>query len=115
MGEDMKKLYYSIGEVSRRTGVEAHVLRYWEERIPQLSPKKNKKGGRLFTEEDLNLIFELKELLYNQGYNTNGAKKVLTDRKKEKVHSSPDDVKSRLKADLSEVRSFLTDLLERYG
>lgn len=111
----MKKLYYSIGEVSQRSGVEAHVLRYWEERIPQLSPKKNKKGGRLFTEEDLNLVFDLKDLLHNQGYNTNGAKKVLAQRKRETAHSSSVDEKNRLTTDLSEVRSFLTDLLERYG
>ncbi|MEX0890410.1 MAG: MerR family transcriptional regulator, partial [Balneolaceae bacterium] len=55
----MKKLYYSIGEVSEITSVEPHVLRYWETIFDELSPRKNKAGNRTYKQEDITVILKL--------------------------------------------------------
>lgn len=77
----MKKLYYSIGEVSKITGIEAHVLRYWESVFPELTPLKGKSGNRRYREQDLAVVLELQDLIHNKGYRTTGAQKVLKERK----------------------------------
>ncbi len=59
----MKKLYYSIGEVSEISDVDAHVLRYWESVFDELRPKKNKAGNRTYKEQDIETILKLKELI----------------------------------------------------
>jgi len=73
----MKKLYYSIGEVSDITEVEAHVLRYWETVFNELSPKKNKAGNRVYKENDIETVLKLKELIQEKKYSTEGAQQVL--------------------------------------
>lgn len=103
----MKKLYYSIGEVSELTSVEAHVLRYWESVFKQLSPKKNNAGNRVYKEEDIQLVLKIKELIHDKKYSTKGAKQVLngdnTNKKQTKIPVS-------LKKDLQEIRLFLKNL-----
>jgi DNA-binding transcriptional MerR regulator len=74
---DLPKLYYSIGEVSRMTSLDTHVLRYWETEFRDLSPRKNRGGKRLYRDSDLKIIFKIKELLYEQRYTIEGAKKAL--------------------------------------
>jgi DNA-binding transcriptional MerR regulator len=59
----MKKLYYSIGEISEITSVEPHVLRYWETIFKELSPRKNKAGNRIYREKDITFILQLRELI----------------------------------------------------
>ena len=110
----MKKLYYSIGEVSDLTGVEAHVLRYWETIFDDLSPKKNRSGNRNYSDSDLTLIFTLKELIHEKKYSTAGAKKFLEEKaaRSSSVQTSaalPADVRR----DLEEIRSFLSTLSEK--
>ena len=73
----MKKLYYSIGEVSEITGIEPHVLRYWESVFKDLNPKKNKGGNRVYKEKDIEIIVKLKKLIKEKKYSTKGAKQVL--------------------------------------
>ena len=73
----MKKLYYSIGEVSEITAIEPHVLRYWETIFDDLTPRKNKAGNRTYREEDLTFILRLKELIQKKKYSTAGAKKII--------------------------------------
>jgi DNA-binding transcriptional MerR regulator len=105
----MKKLYYSIGEVSDITDVEAHVLRYWETVFNELNPKKNKAGNRVYKESDIETILKLKELIQEKKYSTEGAQQVLQqddDETKEKVPVS-------VKKDLKEIRLFLNKLLEK--
>ena len=59
--ETIEKQYYSIGEVSKILGVNASLLRFWETEFEQLTPRKNKKGNRIFTKDDLELqTFSLK-------------------------------------------------------
>ena len=55
-GPALRKLYYSIGEVSEIVGVPSHVLRYWESEFPQLRPKKGRAGNRTYQERDIDLI-----------------------------------------------------------
>lgn len=105
----MKKLYYSIGEVSDITEVEAHVLRYWETVFNELSPKKNKAGNRIYKEEDIETILKLKELIQEKKYSTEGAQQVL---EKEGVEDER-EVPVSVKKDLKEIRLFLNKLLEK--
>jgi len=73
-GPAIRKLYYSIGEVSELTGVPAHVLRYWESEFSQLRPKKSRTGNRTYQEKDLDLIQQIRSLLYEQRFTIAGAK-----------------------------------------
>jgi DNA-binding transcriptional MerR regulator len=73
----MKKLYYSISEVSRITDLEQYVLRYWETEFEQLNPAKNSSGNRIYTNKDIKLILLIKKLLKEEKYTIEGAKKIL--------------------------------------
>ena len=72
-----KKLYYKIREVCEIAGVEAHVLRFWETEFPALSPPKSKKGQRIYRPGDIELILEIRKLLYEDCYTIAGARKRL--------------------------------------
>ena len=74
----VKKLYYSIGEVSSITDLEPHVLRYWESAFSKLRPQKNKAGNRTYRIRDIQLIFQIKKLLYEDKFTIEGAKKRLS-------------------------------------
>ena len=73
----MKKLYYSISEVSKITELEQYVLRYWETEFEQLRPAKNLAGNRIYTNKDIKLILHIKKLLRDEKYTIEGAKKLL--------------------------------------
>jgi DNA-binding transcriptional MerR regulator len=73
----MKKLYYSISEVSKITELEQYVLRYWETEFEQLKPAKNLAGNRIYTNKDIKLILYIKRLLRDEKYTIEGAKKLL--------------------------------------
>ncbi|MEX0771256.1 MAG: MerR family transcriptional regulator [Balneolaceae bacterium] len=104
----MKKLYYSIGEVSEITGIEQHVLRYWETIFDDLKPRKNKAGNRTYKEEDIAVVLRLKDLIQIKKYSTAGAKKVL---EQEQELTEPDvGLSPEVKRDLKEVRIFLKNL-----
>ncbi|MDZ7714589.1 MAG: MerR family transcriptional regulator [Balneolaceae bacterium] len=106
----MKKLYYSIGEVSELTSVDAHVLRYWETVFKELHPKKNNAGNRVYKEKDIEVVLKLKELVQEKKYSTKGAQQVLEDQ-------GNDDENTRIpipvKKDLQEIKVFLKDLADR--
>ena len=69
----LKKLYYSIREVSDLTGVEPHVLRFWEKEFSQLRPRRARSGNRTFKERDIKVVLAIKDLLYAQKYTIQGA------------------------------------------
>lgn len=73
------KLYYSISEVCSMTGLEQHVLRYWESEFPQLRPKKNRSGNRAYRSKEIKIIRYIKYLLYDELYTIPGAKKKMAD------------------------------------
>lgn len=105
----MKKLYYSIGEVSEITSVEPHVLRYWESVFKDLHPKKNKAGNRVYREEDIEVVLKLKELIQEKKYSTEGAKQVLEGGDDKMTKEIP----ISLKKDLKEIRVFLQKLADK--
>lgn len=76
------KLYFRIGEVARLAGVKPYVLRYWETEFPQLGPKKSGTGHRLYRRKDVELVFQIKTLLYEQRFTIEGARKLLDTRGK---------------------------------
>lgn len=71
------KLYFRIGEVSRITGVKAYVLRFWETEFPGLGPRKTGAGHRLYRRKDVELVLEIKHLLYEKRFTIEGARKWL--------------------------------------
>ena len=72
-----EKLFFKIGEVCDITGVQAHVLRYWESEFPMLAPQKNRAGQRTYRKRDVEMALRIKELLYEDQYTIAGAKKKL--------------------------------------
>ncbi|HEY0404699.1 MAG TPA: MerR family transcriptional regulator [Pyrinomonadaceae bacterium] len=73
-----EKLFFKIGEVCDLTGVQAHVLRYWESEFPMLAPQKNRAGQRTYRKRDVEMALRIKELLYEDQYTIAGAKKKLS-------------------------------------
>ncbi len=126
---NIKKLYYSISEVSKITDVEQYVLRFWENVFDQLRPQKNRAGNRIYTNKEIELILFIKGLLRDQKYTIEGAKKVLNeqfkgklpvveDLKKDEIQVHDDELpdespEPELDKELSEERSELhRDLVE---
>lgn len=73
----IKRLYYSIAEVSRITGLKAYVLRYWETEFRELRPAKNRAGNRIYRKSDIRLLFVIKRLLYYEKFTIEGARQKL--------------------------------------
>lgn len=76
------KLYLRIGEVSAVTGLPTSVLRYWETEFPALAPRKSSSGQRLYSKKDVELVHEIKTLLYVEKLTIEGARKRLEAKKK---------------------------------
>jgi len=75
------KLYFRIGDVCRLAGLKAHVLRYWESEFPMLAPKKSGSNQRLYKRKDVELVLEVKRLLYDQRFTIEGARSFLQQRR----------------------------------
>jgi DNA-binding transcriptional MerR regulator len=73
------KLYYSISEVSDLVGVKPHVLRYWETQFKVIRPRKGRGGARMYRKRDVEMLFDIKELLYDQRFTIEGAKRKILD------------------------------------
>jgi DNA-binding transcriptional MerR regulator len=82
------KLFFRIGEVSQLVGVEPYVLRYWESEFPGLSPKKSNTGQRMFRRKDVELLLNIKQLLYDKKFTIEGARKALRSEKADVVSIS---------------------------
>jgi DNA-binding transcriptional MerR regulator len=76
------KLYFRIGEVARLAGIKPYVLRFWETEFPALDPKKSGTGHRLYRRKEVQLVLEIKRLLYEKRYTIEGARKFLDSRPK---------------------------------
>jgi len=72
-----KKHYFKIGEVCSLTDTQPYVLRFWESEFPQLAPDKSRTGQRVYRPRDVEMILEIKKLLYEEGYTIAGARKKL--------------------------------------
>jgi DNA-binding transcriptional MerR regulator len=110
-----EKLYYKIGEVSQITGVEPYVLRYWESEFKIITPGRTTSKQRLYRRKDLDLILEIKRLLYEEKFTISGAKKKLRKvkavREKQLELQLPEkkyhDALLRVRKDLEELQSIL--------
>ena len=125
----IKKLYYSISEVSKLTNIEQYVLRYWETEFEQLKPQKNRAGNRIYTNKDIHIILYIKELLREKKYTIEGAKKILEEAARTKTAQVNNTVKEpalehsgevgeegeqpSLKKDLEEIKSILELLVSK--
>ena len=102
--KETEKLYYPIGEVAEMFGVNASLIRFWEKEFDVLKPHKNKKGNRLFTNDDLANLKLIFHLVKEKGYTLEGAKKILeSDRK-------TSEVKLQVRDTLLHMKSFLEQL-----
>ena len=112
----IKKLYYSIGEVSKITDLKQYVLRYWETEFKQLNPNKNKAGNRTYRQKDIDLILDIKNLLYNEKFTIEGARKMLSqpqNNAKEIVEKEKKVVVNGIdKKTLTKIRSDLKSILD---
>jgi DNA-binding transcriptional MerR regulator len=89
------KLYYRIGEACKKIGVEAHVLRYWESEFPKLAPPKNKAGQRTYRPKDIELLMEIRKLLYEEGFTIAGARRQLSMESKSASAPTPEPVERK--------------------
>lgn len=105
MGFVPKKLYYKIREVCEIVGVEAHVLRYWETEFPALSPPKSKSGQRTYRPKDIELLLQIRKLLYEDGFTIAGARKQLSGSGEKRA---PARTSERLKKARTELENILT-------
>ena len=113
-GAEDGKLYRSISEVSEMVGVKPHVLRYWETQFSMLRPRKNRAGNRMYRPEEIQLLMQIRELLYQRRFTIAGAKRRLLDQRKESVPQVElgfDDASRKLT--LHEVKTELRRLMER--
>src|SRR5580700_6496486 len=76
------KLYFRIGDVARLAGIKPYVLRFWETEFPALGPRKSGTGHRLYRRKDVEIVLEIKRLLYEQRFTIEGARKFLEARPK---------------------------------
>jgi DNA-binding transcriptional MerR regulator len=85
------KLYFRIGEVSRLAGIKPHVLRFWETEFAGIGPKKSGTGQRLYRRKDVELVLEIKRLLYEKRFTIEGARKFLEDQARNSASTQPAD------------------------
>lgn len=104
--KEPEKLFFTIGEVARMFKLNTSHIRFWEKQFDILSPKKNKKGNRLFTKEDVNNLHTIYHLVKERGFTLNGAKQKLKQNKEEVINSI-EIVKS-----LKKIKGFLLEVKE---
>lgn len=113
---DIKKLYYSIGEVSKLTGLKQYVLRYWETEFKQLNPKKNRSGNRTYRQSDIDTVLTIKSLLYDKKFTIVGARKQLNtgveDMGDGEEGSASSGMSEKQKTALGEIKEELQKILD---
>ena len=105
--KEIEKLYYTIGEVSEMLGLNASQIRYWETEFTSLKPKKDRKGNRLFTKEDIEMIKLIHHLVKEKGFTIEGAKS--------KLKTGNDEAVKKMKVieSLKKIRGFLEEMKEQ--
>ena len=100
----IEKKYFTIGDVASQFGVATSLIRFWESEFSILKPKKNRKGNRQFTKDDIENVRLIYHLVKERGFTLNGAKEMLKN-ESSKVKDQIDLIDS-----LNKVKSFLTDM-----
>lgn len=115
------KLYFKIGEVKKITGVEPHVLRYWESEFKNIRPMRAAGRQRMYRRVDVENILEIKKLLYEDGYTVPGARKYLAENKDVKqvpvatvspAENSPESIQNffrKMRSELLQLKKILED------
>ena len=93
-----EKLFYSMGEVAEMFDVNPSLLRYWEEQFPALKPKRNRKGNRHYTPDDVELLKQIYHLVKERGMRLEGARKALREQRKAGGEFRPAELMERLQA-----------------
>ncbi len=104
MSEEVEKVFFTIGEVSKDLKVSVSLLRFWETEFPQIKPRKTNGGTRKYSTKDIQNIKQIYQLLKVEGYTISGAK----DKLKEKINETPDIESIKIK--LVEIKNFLVEL-----
>lgn len=100
----VEKLYYSIGEVADMFNVNTSLIRFWEKEFDTIKPKKNKKGNRFFTQQDINNIRLIHHLVKEKGLTLSGARKKLKENREDTTNNF-EVVKA-----LNEIKAMLLDI-----
>lgn len=102
--EEIKKQYYTIGEVARELDLTTSLIRFWETEFREVNPKKNRKGNRMYTPKDIETLRKIRYLLKEQKFTIKGAK--------ERMSNDPDSLESEIKTKetLLKLQSFLLEL-----
>lgn len=108
----IKKLYYSISEVAEIVDLKQYVLRYWESEFEALSPIKNRAGNRVYTQEDIDKILYIKELLYDNKFTIEGAKQKLKEGHQESRAVKVEEAKKVINGLKDDIQGIL-DMMER--
>jgi len=115
------KPYFKIGEASKITGVENHVLRYWEKEFSQIRPRRSPSGQRLYRHKDVACFLHIKHLLHERGFTIAGARNVLDGEADAGTEVSLPQKEQRAKNALApdalvlEIKKVLLELQERLG
>jgi DNA-binding transcriptional MerR regulator len=100
----IEKLYYSIGEVAKMFDVNTSLIRFWEKEFDVIKPKKNKKGNRFFTKQDIDNLHLIHHLVKEKGMTLSGAKKKIKENKEDTTNNF-EVIKS-----LNEIRNLLLEI-----
>jgi DNA-binding transcriptional MerR regulator len=98
------KLYYKIGEVSRIAGLPSHVIRFWEQEFSKIRPHRTPSGQRLYTRRNIEVILEIKQLLYDRKYTIEGARQHMKSSRPPAKPAVLDDIRQ----ELEDIKSMLT-------
>ncbi|NOR33345.1 MAG: MerR family transcriptional regulator [Bacteroidales bacterium] len=101
----VEKLFYAIGEVAKMFDVNTSLIRFWEKEFDIIKPKKNKKGNRLFTKQDIDNFHIIYHLVKEKGMTLKGAKKKMKENKEDTEHNF------EIIRSLEQIKEMLTDLV----
>src|SRR5437016_5416227 len=101
------KLFFKIGEVCEIAGIEPYVLRFWETEFPVLVPQKSKAGHRVYRKREVELVLQIKDLLYVRGFTIAGAKKQLSAKSRTAPGPERDRVITQVRDELREILALL--------
>ncbi|MCB0738014.1 MAG: MerR family transcriptional regulator [Bacteroidetes bacterium] len=104
--EESSKIYYKIGEVAEMLQVNSSLIRFWEKEFPTIKPKKNRRGVRVFTEQDIVELKKVYNLVKEQGHTLEAAKRKI------RVNKGSNDRILTIENKLKELRSFLVSVKE---
>ncbi|MBX7050572.1 MAG: MerR family transcriptional regulator [Flavobacteriales bacterium] len=104
---EIEKLYFSIGEVAEMFDVNTSLIRFWEKEFPQLHPKKNTRGNRVYSKKDIELFKKIHHLVKEKGYTLDGAKNALRGAAIHEVSESLTDRLLKIRSELMSIAGSL--------